>query len=129
IARRSIMKRLYLRENESRVKRRKGAQTLDSVLSRPRLKKKRKSTTCASSQIERALQRGRRSARPFSWLLSSPQQPLETEDPPTVSLAPQYTSQRSCRAIEIFSCSKIHEKSRILARFRRAPGFMSATLS
>src|SRR6476660_3322362 len=34
----------------------------------------------------------------FSWLLSSPQQPLETEDPPTVSLAPQYTSQRLCRA-------------------------------
>src|SRR6266516_6334096 len=37
-------------------------------------------------------------AHPFSWLLSSPQQPLETEDPPTVSLAPQYTSQRLCRA-------------------------------
>jgi hypothetical protein len=39
-----------------------------------------------------------RSAHPFSWLLSSPQQPLETEDPPTVSLAPQYTSQQLCRA-------------------------------
>src|SRR5215831_11613225 len=39
----------------------------------------------------------------FSWSLSSPQQPLETEDPPTVSLAPQYTSQHLCRAIEIFS--------------------------
>src|SRR5205823_6507628 len=60
-------------------------------------------TTCASSQIERALQRGRRSAHPFAWLLSSPQQPLETEDPPTVSLAPQYTSQHLCRAIVIFS--------------------------
>src|SRR5438128_9128706 len=51
---------------------------------------------------EWALQRGRRSAHPFSWLLSSPQQPLETEDPPTVSLAPQYTSQRLCRARVIF---------------------------
>src|SRR6266446_6033862 len=34
----------------------------------------------------------------FSWLLSSPQQPLETEDSPTVSLAPKYTSQGLCRA-------------------------------
>jgi hypothetical protein len=41
---------------------------------------------------------GVRRAHPYSWLLSSPQQPLETEDPPTVSLAPQYTSQRLCRA-------------------------------
>src|SRR5437868_14373064 len=82
-----------------------------------------------TQKTEWALQRGGRSAHSFSWLLSSPQQPLETEDPPTVSLAPQYTSQHLCRAIEIFSCSKIHEKSRILARFRRAPGFMSATLS
>jgi hypothetical protein len=41
---------------------------------------------------------GVRRAHPYSWLLSSPQQPLETEDPPTVSLAPQYTSQRPCRA-------------------------------
>src|SRR6266498_3228094 len=63
------------------------------------------------SKTEWALQRGGRSAHPFSWLLSSPQQPLETEDPPTVSLAPQYTSQHLCRAIEIFSCSKCHEKS------------------
>jgi hypothetical protein len=39
----------------------------------------------------------------FSWLLSSPQQPLETEDPPTVSLAPQYTSQRLCRAREFLA--------------------------
>src|SRR6266536_6481987 len=53
-------------------------------------------------KIEWALQRGGRSAHPFSWLLSSPQQPLETEDPPTVSLAPQYTSQPLCRAIEDF---------------------------
>src|SRR5438128_11772738 len=52
---------------------------------------------------EWALQRGGRSAHPFSWLLSSPQQPLETEDPPTVSLAPQYTSQHLCRAIEFFA--------------------------
>ena len=41
---------------------------------------------------------GVRRAHPYSWLLSSPQQPLETEDPPTVSLAPHYTSQRPCRA-------------------------------
>src|SRR6478735_702409 len=41
---------------------------------------------------------GVRRAHPYSWLLSSPQQPLETEDSPTVSLAPQYTSQRLCRA-------------------------------
>jgi hypothetical protein len=41
---------------------------------------------------------GVRRAHSYSWLLSSPQQPLETEDPPTVSLAPQYTSQRLCRA-------------------------------
>src|SRR5687768_1192203 len=39
-------------------------------------------------------------AHSFSWLLSSPQQPLETEDSPTVSLAPQYTSQRLCRATD-----------------------------
>ena len=44
---------------------------------------------------------GVRRAHSYSWLLSSPQQPLETEDPPTVSLAPQYTSQRVCRAIVI----------------------------
>src|SRR5258707_9826059 len=56
-----------------------------------------------SSKSEWALQRGGRSAHSFSWLLSSPQQPLETEDPPTVSLAPQYTSQHLCRAIVIFS--------------------------
>ncbi len=43
---------------------------------------------------------GVRRAHPYSWLLSSPQQPLETEDSPTVSLAPQYTSQRLCRARE-----------------------------
>src|ERR1044071_1582942 len=55
---------------------------------------------------EGALQGGGRSPHPFSWLLSSPQQPLETEDPPTVSLAPQYPSQRLCRAIEIFCMEK-----------------------
>src|SRR5678816_4869976 len=43
---------------------------------------------------------GVRRAHPFLWSLSSPQQPLETEDSPTVSLAPQYTSQRLCRAID-----------------------------
>jgi hypothetical protein len=46
---------------------------------------------------------GVRRAHPYSWLLSSPQQPLETEDPPTVSLAPQYTSQRLCRASEFLA--------------------------
>ena len=47
---------------------------------------------------ERARHVGARHARSNSWLLSSPQQPLETEDPPTVSLAPQYTLQRLCHA-------------------------------
>jgi len=46
---------------------------------------------------------GVRRAHPYSWLLSSPQQPLETEDPPTVSLAPQYTPQRLCRASRFLS--------------------------
>src|SRR5215213_2795115 len=41
-------------------------------------------------------------ARSYSWLLSSPQQPLETEDPPTVSLAPQYTPQCLCHASSKF---------------------------
>src|SRR6266542_3002473 len=68
-------------------------------------------------KIEWALQRGGRSAHPFSWLLSSPQQPLETEDPPTVSLAPQYTSQRLCRAIEFFDHSKPSENQ----AFRETP--------
>src|SRR6476646_4290810 len=54
-------------------------------------------------------------AHPFSWLLSSPQQPLETEDPPTVSLAPQYTSQRLCRAIEFFGATEARENSKIFA--------------
>jgi hypothetical protein len=48
-------------------------------------------------------------AHPFSWLLSSPQQPLETEDSPTVSLAPQYTSQQPCRArnnLDQWRCGK-----------------------
>jgi hypothetical protein len=53
-------------------------------------------------------------AHPFSWLLSSPQQPLETEDPPTVSLAPQYTSQRLCRAIEFFGRLKRPKNQRLL---------------
>src|SRR5436190_16889690 len=43
-------------------------------------------------------ERGSVRAHSYSWSLSSPQQPLETEDSPTVSLAPKYTSQRSCRA-------------------------------
>jgi len=46
---------------------------------------------------------GVRRAHSYSWLLSSPQQPLETEDPPTVSLAPQYTPQRLCRASRFLS--------------------------
>jgi len=66
-----------------------------------------------TGKIEWALQRGGRSAHPFSWLLSSPQQPLETEDPPTVSLAPQYTSQRLCRAIEFFGGNEVCENSKI----------------
>src|SRR5688572_4398804 len=41
---------------------------------------------------------GVRRAHSYSWSLSSPQQPLETEDSPTVSLAPQYTSQAACLA-------------------------------
>src|SRR5438045_7587460 len=61
-----------------------------------------RSTLFPYTTLFRSLQRGRRSAHPFAWLLSSPQQPLETEDPPTVSLAPQYTSQPLCRAIEDF---------------------------
>src|SRR6476646_5741453 len=50
---------------------------------------------------------GVRRAHPYSWLLSSPQQPLETEDPPTVSLAPQYTSQCLCRAILFFATAEL----------------------
>jgi hypothetical protein len=51
-------------------------------------------------QIKKANGRERGSVRAhsYSWSLSSPQQPLETEDSPTVSLAPKYTSQCSCRA-------------------------------
>ena len=67
-----------------------------------------------SKKTEWALQRGGRSAHSFSWLLSSPQQPLETEDPPTVSLAPQYTSQHLCRAIIIFLHGEMHEKRAFL---------------
>jgi hypothetical protein len=63
-----------------------------------------------SQKSEWALQRGGRSAHSFSWLLSSPQQPLETEDPPTVSLAPQYTSQHLCRAIIILLQGEMPEK-------------------
>ena len=74
---------------------------------------------CASSQIEWALQRGGRSAHSFSWLLSSPQQPLETEDPPTVSLAPQYTSQHLCRAIIIFLHGKTLQKPHFCSGIRR----------
>ncbi len=62
---------------------------------------------------------GVRRAHPYSWLLSSPQQPLETEDPPTVSLAPQYTSQHVCRARVILgdnSISLIVEEKRVDSR-------------
>src|SRR2546426_12199615 len=69
---------------------------------------------------EWALQRGGRSAHSFSWLLSSPQQPLETEDPPTVSLAPQYTSQHLCRAIIIFLFWKMPEKRPFCSRSNRS---------
>src|SRR2546423_13510796 len=78
-------------------------------------KQKRRPAACVTLQIEWALQRGGRSAHPFSWLLSSPQQPLETEDPPTVSLAPQYTSQRLCRAIEFFGPAKAQKIRRFCA--------------
>src|SRR5438270_5466391 len=63
---------------------------------------------------------GAAAAHPFAWLLSSPQQPLETEDPPTVSLAPQYTSQPLCRAIEIFSRLETAEKSRFSSFLRQS---------
>src|SRR6267143_1200002 len=62
---------------------------------------------CLGSPIKKrmgATNVGVRRAHPYSWSLSSPQQPLETEDSPTVSLAPQYTSQRACRA-RMFSCA------------------------
>ena len=75
--------------------------------------------SCGMPKTEWALQRGGRSAHPFSWLLSSPQQPLETEDPPTVSLAPQYTPQRLCRAIEFFGQRKRLEIHYILLAQRR----------
>jgi hypothetical protein len=45
---------------------------------------------------------GVRRAHSYSWSLSSPQQPPETEDSPTVSLAPQYTSQDACPARHSF---------------------------
>src|SRR6266567_2752173 len=80
-------------------------------------------------KIEWALQRGGRSAHPFSWLLSSPQQPLETEDPPTVSLAPQYTSQHLCRARVIFSRMESHEKSRFCSKCVPAGRVHNASLS
>src|SRR5437773_1511860 len=73
-----------------------------------------------SRKSEWALQRGGRSAHPFSWLLSSPQQPLETEDPPTVSLAPQYTWQHLCRAIIIFLLWKLPEKRPFCSRTNRS---------
>src|SRR5437588_11751147 len=73
-----------------------------------------------TQKTEWALQRGGRSAHSFSWLLSSPQQPLETEDPPTVSLAPQYTSQHLCRAIIIFLFWKMPEKRPFYSRSNRS---------
>src|SRR5260370_7147555 len=78
---------------------------------------------------EWALQRGGRSAHSFSWLLSSPQQPLETEDPPTVSLAPQYTSQPLCRAIEIFFQSEFQQNTHFSSAFIRFTRFVGATIS
>jgi len=54
---------------------------------------------------------GVRRAHPYSWLLSSPQQPLETEDPPTVSLAPQYTPQCLCRARAFFPACELTQLS------------------
>src|SRR6266852_1123808 len=72
---------------------------------------------------EWALQRGGRSAHSFSWLLSSPQQPLETEDPPTVSLAPQYTSQHLCRARVIFPRSETFENLRFCEPMRGSRAF------
>jgi hypothetical protein len=49
-----------------------------------------------------------RTAHPYSRLLSSTQKPLETEYQPTVSLAPQYTSQHLCRAIGFFLHAKAY---------------------
>src|SRR5258706_7631631 len=76
-----------------------------------------------SKKSEWALQRGGRSAHSVSWLLSSPQQPLETEDPPTVSLAPQYTSQHLCRAIAIFSRGQTFENSQYCPYMGGSQGF------
>src|SRR5437773_6582728 len=76
-----------------------------------------------SRKSEWALQRGGRSAHPFSWLLSSPQQPLETEDPPTVSLAPQYTSQHLCRAIVIFSRAETFANQQYCQQMSGSRGF------
>jgi hypothetical protein len=70
-----------------------------------------------------------RSAHSFSWLLSSPQQPLETEDPPTVSLAPQYTSQHLCRAIIILLHWEMREKWPFWPGSRRSEKNKSATFS
>src|SRR6266436_4063671 len=83
----------------------------------------------ALKQSEWALQRGGRSAHSFSWLLSSPQQPLETEDPPTVSLAPQYTSQHLCRAIIIFLHGEMGQKPLFCSRIQGFDKTQSATLS
>src|SRR6266851_1505341 len=79
-------------------------------------------TSWGAQKSEWALQRGGRSAHSFSWLLSSPQQPLETEDPPTVSLAPQYTSQHLCRAIAIFSRAETFENSQYCQYISGSPG-------
>src|SRR5689334_4966791 len=65
---------------------------------------------------------GVRRAHPYSWLLSSPQQPLETEDPPTVSLAPQYTPQRLCRATVFFEKVELSKNPVEIARSSRAKG-------
>jgi len=66
---------------------------------------------------------GVRRAHPFLWSLSSPQQPLETEDSPTVSLAPQYTSQRLCRATDR---KTITRASGLSFEFFRKPRFLNA---
>src|ERR1044072_4447044 len=65
---------------------------------------------------------GVRRAHPYSWLLCSPHTPLETDAPPTVSLAPHYTSQRPCRAILFFArfeLSRITSKNAAGSRLRR----------
>ena len=77
-----------------------------------RIKKKRMGATYV----------GVRRAHSFLWSLSSPQQPLETEDSPTVSLAPQYTSQRLCRATDR---KTITQRLRLSFDFSHKPLFLN----